>query len=220
MRLPTFVALASAPTPRLDHLALALAVELRDDVNTTWALAELDRLGAELAPLAGRGAGAEAEAEACRRLLGETYGFEGHGDEYDDSDNSMLDLVLARRVGLPILLSTVYVEVARRAGIALAGVGLPGHFVVGHFGSDPPLLLDPYACGGRIRTAVDPAHMRPWGPHETALRMLNNLVGSYERRGDLGRALQAAELRLLLPLSAPLRTEIELSLKRVRARLN
>ena len=46
----------------------------------------------------------------------------------------MLDLVLARRTGLPILLSVVYVEAARRAGIRLSGVGLPGHFVVGHFG--------------------------------------------------------------------------------------
>ena len=220
MRVPTFVSLAAAATPRLDHLALALAVELRDDVNTTWAIAELDRLGAELAPLAGGCADAEAEAEACRELLGETYGFEGDDDEYDDPDTSMLDLVLARRVGLPILLSTVYVEVARRAGIELGGVGLPGHFVVGHFGSDPPLLLDPYGCGERIQPAVDPALLRPWGAHETALRMLSNLVGSYERRGDLGRAIRVAELRLLLPLSPSLRVELELSLKRVRARLN
>ena len=220
MRVPTFVSLAAAAAPRLDHLALALAVELRDDVNTTWAIAELDRLGAELAPLAGECADAEAEAEACRELLGETYGFEGDDDEYDDPDNSMLDLVLARRVGLPILLSTVYVEVARRAGIELGGVGLPGHFVVGHFGSDPPLLLDPYDGGERIRPAVEPALVRPWGAHETALRMLNNLVGSYERRGDLGRAIRVAELRLLLPLSSSLRTDLDLSLKRVRARLN
>ena len=61
----------------------------------------------------------------------------------------MLDLVLTRRRGLPILLSVVYVEVARRAGIQIAGVGLPGHFVVGHFGTDPPVLLDPFAGGGR-----------------------------------------------------------------------
>ena len=132
----------------------------------------------------------------------------------------MLDLVLARRVGLPILLSAVYVEVAQRAGVALAGVGLPGHFVVGHFGSDPPLLLDPYGGGERIRPEVDPVYVRPWGAHETALRMLNNLVGSYERRGDLARAIRAAELRVLLPLSSSSRVEFELALKRVRARLN
>jgi regulator of sirC expression with transglutaminase-like and TPR domain len=220
MRVPTFAALAVAPAPRLDQLALALAAELRDDVDSGWALAELDRLGAELAPLVGRGATVEAEAEACRHLLGETYGFEGDDDEVDHPDNSMLDLVLARRVGLPILLSTVYVEVARRAGITLAGVGLPGHFVVGHFGSDPPLLLDPYDGGERIRPEVDPLHVRPWGAQETALRMLNNLVASYERRGDLTRAIRAAELRLLFPLGSSLRADLELSLQSVRARLN
>ena len=67
--------------------------------------------------------------------------------QYDHPDNSMLDLVLTRRRGLPILLSVVYVEVARRAGIELAGVGLPGHFVVGHFGAEPAALLDPFAGG-------------------------------------------------------------------------
>lgn len=213
-----FAALASTPTVRLDHLVLAMGAELSDDVEADWALAELDRLGAELAPLAG--GGAEAEAEACRRLLGETHGFEGDDEEYDDPDNSMLDLVLARRSGLPILLSTVYIEVARRAGIALDGVGLAGHFVVGHFGADPPRLLDPYRRGQPVRSAVDPAQVRRWGTHEMTLRMLNNLVGSYERRGDVARAIRAAELRLLLPVSGSLRAELEIALKSVRARLN
>jgi len=213
-----FAALAATPAVRLDHLVLALAAELSDDVEAEWALAELDRLGAELAPLAG--GGAEAEVEACRHVLGETHGFEGHDEDYDDPENSMLDLVLARRVGLPILLSTVYIEVARRAGIALDGVGLAGHFVVGHFGSDPPLLLDPYGRGRAVRSAVDPALVRRRGPHEMTLRMLNNLVGSYERRGDLARAIRAAELRVLLPLPAALRADLEVSLKSVRARLN
>ena len=62
--------------------------------------------------------------------------------------------------------------------------------------------------------------VRPWGAHETALRMLNNLVGSYERRGDLKRAIRAAELRLLLPAAPALRSELELGLKGIRARLN
>ena len=213
-----FAALAATPAVRLDHLVLAMGAELSDDVEADWALAELDRLGAELAPLAG--GGAEAEAEACRQLLGERHGFEGDDEDYDDPDNSMLDLVLARRVGLPILLSTVYIEVARRAGIALDGVGLAGHFVVGHFGSDPPLLFDPYGRGQALRSGVDPAQVRRWGPQEMTLRMLNNLAGSYERRGDVGRAIRAAELRLLLPLSASLRADLEVSLKSVRARLN
>ena len=62
--------------------------------------------------------------------------------------------------------------------LALDGVGLSGHYVVGQFRRGAaPVLLDPFAGGGRTR-APDPSEVRRWGAHETALRMLNNLVGS------------------------------------------
>lgn len=214
MSVESFAALAARPQPALDELALALAAEFRE-VDTGAALAELDRLAAELAPAAG--GGPRAEVAALRGLLGERHGFAGDSEQYDDPDNSMLDLVLERRRGLPILLSIVYVEVARRAGIALAGVGLPGHYVAGHFGHVPPLLLDPFAGGAPFEGAV-PAAVRAWGPHETALRMLNNLLGSYQRRADLARGLRAAELRMELP--GPGRAVFELELRALQARLN
>ncbi len=119
--------------------------------------------------------------------------------------------------GLPILLSIVYVEVARRVGIALAGVGLPGHYVAGHFGADPPLLLDPFGRGAPLDA---PPWLRPSGVHETAARMLNNLVGSYRRRGDLERAIRAAEMRLELLLDEPSRALFAAELRSLRARLN
>ena len=81
----------------------------------------------------------------------------------------------------------------------LAGVGLPGHFVVGHFGIDPPVLLDPFAGGATVRAAAAEDLVRPWAAHEIAMRMLNNLVSTYNRRGDLGNALHAAAMRLALP---------------------
>ena len=142
--------------------------------------------------------------------------------QYDRPDNSMLDLVLARRRGLPILLSVVYVEVARRAGIELAGVGLPGHFVVGHFGADPPLLLDPFAGGVTVNaTGAAEALVRPWGTHEIAMRMLNNLVAAYDRRGDLTGALRAATMRLELPIDEPrLQETLKAELRAIQARLN
>ena len=216
MSVDSFGAVAARREPSLDELALALAGELRD-VDAGGALAELDRLGAELAPAAG--GGPPAEVEALGELLGRRHGFVGDRYDYDHPDNSMLDLVLERRRGLPILLSVVYVEVARRAGIALAGVGLPGHYVVGHFGRTPPLLLDPFG-GGAPMEPTAPLDLRPWGPHETALRMLNNLVGSYQRRADLARAIRAAELRLELPMSEPQRAALGAELRSLRARLN
>jgi regulator of sirC expression with transglutaminase-like and TPR domain len=210
-----FADLATARDPPLDGLALALAAEFRE-VDAPAALRTLDALGEEVAA-----AGARTASEQVAVLagtLGERHGFAGDTAEYDHPDNSMLDVVLERRRGLPILLSVVYVEVARRARIPLAGVGLPGHFVVGHAGSDPPLLLDPFNRGVVIEVERTPL---PWtSAHDIAMRMLNNLVGSLLRRGDLGAAITAAELRLRLPAPEPLRDTLRAEARALRARLN
>jgi regulator of sirC expression with transglutaminase-like and TPR domain len=211
-----FEALAADPAARLDALALALAAELRP-VDEDAALARLEKLGAEVREVANATGG---ELAALRFVLGERHGFGGAREEYDHPDHAMLDLVLERRRGLPIALSVVYVETARRAGIGLDGVGLSGHYVVGQFRpGSAPVLLDPFG-GGAPLDAPNPAEVRPWAPHETALRMLNNLVGSYTRRNDLGRAIRAAELRLELPLESALQEALELELRSIRARLN
>ena len=211
----SFAALAAQPDAPLDRLALAMAAEF-GPVHVSGALAELDRLAAGIAP---RGAAPPDHVDALREILGRRAGFRGDREHYDDPDNSMLDVVLARRRGLPIALSVVYVEVARRAGIALRGIGLPGHYVVGHFGSVPPLLLDPFNGGAPLEWAA-PVDIRPWSVHETVLRMLNNLVGSYLRRADLTRAIRAAELRLELPLTEPQASALKAELRSLRARLN
>src|SRR5688572_20915947 len=120
--MPSFAELAAQPDPPLDRLALALAAEFRD-VDARRALAPLDVLGTELRAEGGRPAARpEDQAHACSALLGDKHGFTGDRDHYDHPDNSMLDVVLTRRRGLPILLSVVYVEVARRGGIPLVGV--------------------------------------------------------------------------------------------------
>jgi regulator of sirC expression with transglutaminase-like and TPR domain len=217
---PTFSELAATPDPDLDRLALALAAEFRT-VDARSALASLDDLGAELADTAAAAMGDPAgEAEACAAVLGDRHGFEGNREDYHHPDNSMLDRVLERRKGLPIVLSIVYVEAARRAGLPLHPVGLPGHFLVAHFGSDPPLMLDPFAGGRPLNDRPEPRLVRPWGPHETALRMLNNLVHAYTQHPDLTRAIHAAELRLALPAAEDLRVKLEAEARGLRARLN
>jgi regulator of sirC expression with transglutaminase-like and TPR domain len=218
--LPSFTELAAAEDPRLDLLALALAQEFRT-VDAADALATLDLLGAELLhAITGVERTPREHAQACARTLGGAYGFAGDEDEYDHPDNSMLDLVLTRRRGLPILLSTVYVETGRRAGVELSPVGLPGHFVVAHFGAEPPLLIDPFSGGSEVVTSAPSELVRPWRAHEVAMRMLNNLVGSFTRRGDLGAALRAAAMRLELPASADERELLQTELRAMHARLN
>ncbi len=214
-----FDTLAGDPDTPVEELALALAAEFRDP-DRDGTLQRLDLLGEQLAALAGDG-GPEAEAWACGELLGGRHGLAGDRDDYDNPDNSMLDIVLERRRGLPIALSVVYEAAARRAGIELAGVGLPGHYVVAHFGATPPLVLDPF--GGGVRVEVTQAAdrlVRPWHPHETALRMLNNLVAAYLKRLRLGEAIVAARLRLALPVPDGERVRLEEELGALEARLN
>jgi regulator of sirC expression with transglutaminase-like and TPR domain len=218
--LPSFTELARRPDAGMDALALAMAAEFRA-VDAPAALAELDALGGELAELVAAGDGTAAgETRACAELLGVRHAFVGDRERYDDPDNSMLDVVLTRRRGLPIVLSVVYVEVARRAGVALAGVGLPGHYVVGHFGVDPPVVIDPFAGGEPLEVRHPDPLVRPWTPHETAMRMLNNLVGSFQRRGDIGAAIRAGELRMALPAEETLAESLRADLRAMQARLN
>jgi regulator of sirC expression with transglutaminase-like and TPR domain len=212
----TFEELAASHEPGLDRLAIAIAAEFRE-VDGQAVLRRLDELAGELEPALS----AEEEGDALAELLGGRHGFAGELASYDDPESSMIDVVLERRTGLPILLSAIYEEVARRRAIDVRGVGLSGHFVVGHFGADPPLLYDPWEGGVRFEPDGESASLvRPWRPQETALRMLNNLVAQFGKHGDVGRAIRAGELRLMLPTELHAYTELEAELRSLRARLN
>ena len=181
MQLPRFEDLAASPDATLDLLALALAAAF-GPVEAARALATLDSLGAEVArALDGSARTPRAEALAVSHVLGAVHGFSGDSEQYDRPENSMLDRVLECQRGLPILLSAVYVEAARRADVPLAGVGLPGHYVVAHFGGAAPLLLDPFNGGVEVtgdapgRSCVRGPHTRPrcacstiWSPRSSA----------------------------------------------------
>lgn len=194
-----------------------MAAEFKQ-VDDQAALAQLDELGDEVRQCIGAGARPREQLDALRDVLARSHGFAGDREQYDDPQNSMLDVVLQRRVGLPILLSAVYVEVARRAAIDLDGVGLSGHFVVGHFGTVPALLLDPFNGGAEPDLPGD-LSLSPWSAQDIVLRMLNNLLGSYQRRNDLGRAIRAAEMRLVLAGGHEV-ADLERELRALRARLN
>src|SRR5262245_3996778 len=126
-----FRAYAAQPDVELDLLegALHIARDARPGLDAAAVAAELDALAA---PLAGRRLGTlpvlgQARALADRLFL--DAGFHGNTTNYYDPKNSFLDEVLARRTGIPISLSVVYVEVARRVGVRASPVGFPGHFL-------------------------------------------------------------------------------------------
>jgi len=206
--------LAASEAPRLDHLALAIAGLDDEPVDAGAVLAKLDGWG-ERVRLASQGS-RYVGVEAIEGILAGEEGLRGDDDDYDDPRNSFLPRVLERRRGLPITLSIIYLEVARRAGVPLFGLALPGHFVVGYDLGDHQLVaLDPFA-GGRILdrpelaaicaragTTLGPALLVPATPRVIATRMLRNLVGSYQRRRRPDQLRAAAQLLLALEPDSP-----------------
>src|SRR3954465_3676467 len=144
---------ARSERPDLSALCLLLAAQADgslDEAGMDAVQRELDRLAGEL-PL--RPGGPRAGAKALCELLGGRYGFRGCAADYQRLESSLLHQVLERRRGLPILLSVVWMEVARRAGAPVYGVALPGHFVVGFGAAAEQVLADPFD-GGRVLTGA------------------------------------------------------------------
>ena len=106
---------------------------------------ELERMGRELAAKLPADADEAVKLDALRKYLFEENGFHGSRGDYYNRANSYLNEVLDDREGLPITLSVVYIELARRIGLKVEGVGLPGHFVVRHVPAEgEPQLIDVY----------------------------------------------------------------------------
>ncbi|MEU9334185.1 transglutaminase-like domain-containing protein [Streptomyces sp. NPDC048290] len=208
---------ARSGAPDLSALCLLIGAQADgalDDDGIDAAQVALDELAGRL-PF--RPGGALAWAEALRELLGERLGFRGSPAEYRRLDASLLHRVLERRRGLPILLSVVWLEVARRAGAPVYGVALPGHFVVG-LGpvGRRPVLVDPFG-GGRVLSGDDAevlvagatggslerGMLAPAAPLDVVRRILNNVgVWARGRPERVDVALWAVELGLLLPAHA------------------
>jgi regulator of sirC expression with transglutaminase-like and TPR domain len=123
--------------------------------------------------------------------------FRGDVEQYHAVDNSLLHRVLARRAGMPITLSVVAIEVGRRVGIELQGVGLPGHFLVAT--PDRRTVIDPFARGRQRDPAVLPIEWHPATNRYIALRILNNLRHSLAPDDGDPRAFALARLRASVP---------------------
>ncbi|MFI6035502.1 transglutaminase-like domain-containing protein [Streptomyces sp. NPDC051315] len=213
---------ARAERPDLAVLCLLVGAEGDrglDEAGLDAAQVELDDLAGQV-PF--RPGGPRSWAVALRELLGERYGFRGFAADYERLESSLLHQVLRRRRGLPILLSVVWIEVARRAGAPVYGVALPGHFVVGFGPPGEQVLVDPFD-GGRILTerdaellvagatgaALEPSMLVPAETLDVVMRILNNIrawAAARPERSEVG--LAAVELSLLLP-SHPARLRYE-----------
>jgi len=195
----------------LAEAALVIAAHEYPGIDVNAYLARIDEL-AETLKRRLRGDISPADTiVALNRYLFEELGFSGNVANYYDPLNSYLNEVLDRRLGVPITLSLLCIEVGRRIGLALHGVSFPGHFLVKCVVRDGVVVLDPYARGAslslddlqqRLRvlrggTAPPPdmvQHMlAPAGRKDILVRLLRNLKSNYLERRDPVRALAAAD---------------------------
>jgi hypothetical protein len=203
---------ARAARPDLATLCLLIAAEADPTLGEAGldaAQVELDRLAGLLPYAAG---GPEVWARATGDLLGRRCGFHGEPADYRRLESSLLPAVLRRRRGLPILLSVVWIEVARRAGAPVHGVARPGHFLVGFGdpgGAGGQVLADPFAGGALLPPEPGTGHVVAAGPLDVVRRILANIrAWAAERPERTDVALWAVELSMLLP-SRPARLRYE-----------
>ena len=191
----------------LDEACLLVAAHAMPGLSVDRELARLDELAAGVTdPTPG----------GVVRHLCVDLGFTGERERYVEPTSSLLPHVLEHRRGIPIALAVVAVEVGRRVGAPLLGIGMPGHFLVrggepdGRFYDlfDDGAVLDRAACRAvfeRLHPAAawDDAFLAPVGPTAIVVRTLANLANAYRRAGDRAALAWALGLRLLLPGATP-----------------
>jgi regulator of sirC expression with transglutaminase-like and TPR domain len=157
------------------------------------------------------------QANTLSQYLFDAIGFHGNREDYADPENSYLNRVLERRTGLPITLSLIYLETAKRVGVPVVGIGMPGHFLVRHRDEldlfvdcfNGGILLSKNECERRMRHATSaPVHLRaehlePIRNRALLGRMLKNLKSIYLKRGDYARLLKVQNYVVALNPNAP-----------------
>jgi len=216
-----FRAIAQLPDDQINlaEAALCIAWEDQGEGNPSASLRRIDALAATAQErIAGR-RGSRAIVAALNVYLFDELGFRGNFWDYSDPGNSFLDQVIARRVGLPILLSVLYLEIGLRLHLPVVGLALPGHFLVRYVDQqNGDLYIDPFNRGrlwslaecerqiasfaGTINPALVQQIMAPPSPRSILLRILRNLKGAYIQREQFERALAAVDRMLLLSFDA------------------
>jgi regulator of sirC expression with transglutaminase-like and TPR domain len=177
---------------RIQDMGATLRRRLRSDISTTEALIALNR------------------------YVFEELGFSGNADDYYDPRNSYLNDVIERKLGVPITLAVLYIEIGRCIGLPLHGVSFPSHFLVKCVLRDGAIILDPYARGASLGLEdlqqrlqaiakgleLDHAALNTMlataSPRDVFARMLRNLRAIYLSRGDRLKALSASNRILTL----------------------
>jgi regulator of sirC expression with transglutaminase-like and TPR domain len=198
-----FISLVRRPEAELalDEAALLIAAHAEPEVDVALQLRRMDALATRVG---------HASAAGVADLLFGELGLRGNEKDYGDPRNSFLDQVLDRGVGIPISLGVLTMEVGRRVGVRIEGVGMPGHFLLRSEG----VLMDPYRAGRPLDVAgaeslfkalhgqaanFSISMLATTGPRAILGRMLANLRNSYDKRGDSAALSWVARLRVAVP---------------------
>jgi len=196
----------------LDEVSLVLSGVLQPGLDEIEWLAALDLIAGDCPT---------PTAVGVSRYLFDDLGFSGNRDAYYDWRNSCLDRVIATRTGIPISLSVLMIEVARRVGVRLVGVGMPAHFLV-RPADDENMFFDPFDGGKQLDRAGarelfesitrgqapwSDTHLDPTPNRAIAIRMLNNLKAVFARRNDEVRYGLIMQLRAQVPELAVLEAD-------------
>ena len=173
----------------------------------------LDQLATEAKRRISDAMGPYGMVNALSEYLFDEEGFRGNEEDYYDPRNSFLNDVLERKLGIPITLSLVYMEVGRRLELPIVGLGMPGHFLVKYRAPEDEIIIDPFhrgiilseeECADLLTRSsgeaipFQPNYLAPVAKNQILTRMLNNLRSIYLSREDHHRALGIAERLLLI----------------------
>jgi regulator of sirC expression with transglutaminase-like and TPR domain len=220
--LPAWTALAEADDEQVPLLGCALLIARDEypDLDVAACLAQVEAHAASLRPVVDALDDAPLKMQVINRRLFEELGYAGNHDEYYDPRNSYLNMVLNRRLGNPISLAVIQMEVARRLGVPLDGISFPGHFLVRLPVGDGMLVMDPFNRGRPLGTEELRRRAKPHfgdevpddalfdilspAPNRAILmRILRNLHALYAGNGDWARAVRCMDRVLsLLPDNA------------------
>jgi regulator of sirC expression with transglutaminase-like and TPR domain len=215
-----FVEVAGLPDQEVDlaRAALLIAATEYPKLDIDHELGILDSLSAG----ASQRLGEERSPLFCMNTLSlylfDEVGFRGNFDDYYDPRNSFLNDVLRRRIGIPITLSLIFVEVGKRLGVPVMGVGMPGHFLLKHRDEEHlfidafhrGVLLSEEECAQRLLEVTqisvpwDARLLRPVSNRDFIARMLRNLKGIYLHHEDHNRALTMIDRLIALQPQAAL----------------
>lgn len=196
-----FSELVALPSPLvpLDEAALVIAKCAQPELSIDEELSRIDALAADVP---------DASLSSLLATMFEEQGFHGNAEDYYDPRNSLLNQVMKRRTGIPITLALLTIEVGRRVGVDLRGVGMPGHFLLRHH-SEEPVFIDPFDGGRTLQRAgcqalfhklhgigapFHDAYLLPVDHQQFLLRILANLRNVFVRSDDTKSLIWVLEL--------------------------